>query len=409
MASLMSVDHTTMREMNLALVLNTLRQHAPISRARLARMTGLQKATVSSLVKELLSGGFILDLGVDATSSTVGRPSTNLKLNPAAGFMIGAEIGVDYITVIATNFAGEVLKRQHESTIGLDGMDAILARLMEILQKIYHQVSQGERPVFGIGLGIPGLVDNETGTLLFAPNLGWRDVPLQQMLEGAFNIPVYVDNEANLAALGETYFGAGQDSDFVLYVVSGVGLGGGIVLNGGLLAGSSGFAGEVGHMTIDPGGLRCNCGNYGCWETVASQQAVFRRVRDAVNTGKHSSLLEATQGDLNRLTMQMVVQAANNGDQVSCEALQETGDWLGIGIANLINALNPQRVVLGGGLSVAHECLLPAIKEVVEARALTWSRDNAEIVIASNGADACVIGGIATVYHKILSRPTGWL
>jgi glucokinase-like ROK family protein len=409
MTNLTSIDHTTMREMNLVLVLNTLRQNAPISRAEIARMTGLRKATVSSLVQDLVTGGFVQDIGVDPTSTQIGRPSSYLKLNPEAGNIIGAEIGVDFISVIATNFAAEIITRKHESTIDLDTQEEIIDRTIEILKETYKEASQGDRPIFGIGLGVPGLVDESTGTLLFAPNLGWREVPLRKIFEGEFNVPVYVDNEANLAALGETYFGAGQDSNFVLYIVSGTGLGGGIVLNGQLLTGSGGFTGEVGHMTIDPAGLRCNCGNHGCWETVASQRSVFRRVREGITKGKKSSLMDTIDGDLSKLTIPLVVEAANSGDQVACQALEETGYWLGLGIANLMNALNPQRVVIGGTLSLAKECLMPAIRDVVNQRSLPWVAETAEIMIAEHGADACVIGGIATVYQKILSQPTGWL
>ena len=409
MTNLTSIDHTTMREMNLVLVLNTLRQNAPISRAEIARMTGLRKATVSSLVKDLVTGGFVQDIGVDPTSTQIGRPSSYLKLNPEAGNIIGAEIGVDFISVIATNFAAEIITRKHESTLDLDTQEEIIDRTIEILKEIYKETSQGDRPVFGIGLGVPGLVDESTGTLLFAPNLGWRDVPLRKIFEAEFNVPVYVDNEANLAALGETYFGAGQDSRLVLYIVSGTGLGGGIVINGQLLTGSGGFTGEVGHMTIDPAGLLCNCGNHGCWETVASQRSVFRRVREGITKGKKSSLMDTIDGDLNKLTIPLVVEAAASGDPVACQALEETGYWLGLGIANLMNALNPQRVVIGGTLSLAKECLMPAIRDVVNQRALPWVAETAEIMIAEHGADACVIGGIATVYQKILSQPTGWL
>jgi predicted NBD/HSP70 family sugar kinase len=182
-------------------------------------------------------------------------------------------------------------------------------------------------------------------------------------------------------------------------------LGGGIVLNRQVLPGASGFAGEVGHMTMDPHGPRCNCGNFGCWETFVSQWAVFRRIREAVEGGKVSSLLAMTQGNLDSLSFPMVIEAARNGDAVALAALEETGRYLGIGLANLINALNPQRVVFGGILSVGHEYLMPVIREVVQQRALRWSRESAEIVIAAYGQDACVMGGVATVFHHVLAQP----
>jgi predicted NBD/HSP70 family sugar kinase len=225
------------------------------------------------------------------------------------------------------------------------------------------------------------------------------------MLEAEFDFPVWVDNEATMAALGESYFGAARGADFILYVSCGVGLGGGLVLNRRILAGAAGFAGEVGHMTMDPAGPRCNCGNTGCWETYVSQWAVFQRVRQAVAGGQRSWLEKATGGALNLLTVPLVVEAAQRGDVVAQTALKETGRYLGIGLANLINALNPQRVVLGGIMSLAHEFLLPSLEAVVRERALRWSREAAEIVIAAYGEEACVMGGIATVYHHVLSQP----
>jgi glucokinase len=216
---------------------------------------------------------------------------------------------------------------------------------------------------------------------------------------------VYVDNEANMAALGESYFGAARNAEYVLYVSAGVGLGGGIVLSRRILTGAAGFAGEFGHMTMDPNGPRCNCGNNGCWETFASQWAVFRRIREAVAAGQPSALVEVTQNDLDRLNFSMVAEAASAGDAVACAALDETGRYLGIGLANLINALNPQRVVFGGILSLAHERLLPVINEVICQRALRWSRETTEVVIATHGGDACAMGGIAAVYHQVLSKP----
>jgi len=403
MMDLRSADYTLMREMNIALILECLRRDAPLSRAELAQITGLNKATVSSLVKELLDSQFVQETGI--TAGDQGRPSIQLNLNPKAGGIIGAEVGVDFLSVILTNFSAEILWSRTESTLGLPGQDAILNRLDEVLQEACLQAQVHNLRLLGLGLGIPGLLNADTGTLLFAPNLKWSNVPLRQRLQDKFNFPIFVDNEASMAALGESYFGAARGSDFVLYVSAGVGLGGGIVLNRRLLPGASGFAGELGHMTMDPNGPRCNCGNFGCWETFVSQWAVFRRVREAIAQGQTSSLVLAVKGNLGHLTIPLVVDAARNGDAVARAALEENGRYLGIGIANLINALNPQRVVFGGILSIAHEFLLPVIHEVVQQRALRWSRETTEIVIAAYGDRACVMGGVATVFHHILAQP----
>ncbi len=399
------VDHAKMREMNLALILSSLREHGRLSRSQLAKITGLTKATVSSLIKELIDRKFVREIGL--TNSPIGRPSIELELDPEGGTIIGAEIGVDFVSVILTNFRAEVLWRAHEDTTALRGeQQPILDCTAGMIRQAIAWGEQRGGELLGLGLGVPGLVDVDSGRLLFAPNLRWKDVPLRDILEEQFHFLVQVDNEANLAALGESYFGAGRDSDFVLFVSSGVGLGGGIVYHKEILQGASGFAGEIGHMTMDPNGLRCNCGNVGCWETLVSQGAVFRRVTGMIAAGWPSLLVDLAGGELERLSIPLVVEAAQQGDQVALEALRETGRYLGIGIANLINAFNPELVVFGGILSRAQEFLLPTMREEVSRRALLWSQDKTRLAIARHGTDACAIGGVASVYHRLLSQPT---
>ncbi|HRF47387.1 MAG TPA: ROK family transcriptional regulator [Anaerolineales bacterium] len=389
--------------MNIALILEYLRRDAPLSRTHLAQLTGLNKATVTSLVRELLESDFVHESGTDV--GDIGRPAIRLSLNPRAGYIIGAEIGVDFVLVILTNFSGDVVWRRRETTRPRERQEVVLDLLDAVLQDACQYAhAQGMR-LLGLGLGVPGLVDVTAGTLLFAPNLGWADVPLKARLQRKFKMPIEVANEANLAALGESYFGAARGVNFVLYVSAGIGLGGGIVLNREVLPGAAGFAGEVGHMTMDPNGAQCNCGNFGCWETFVSQWAVFRRVREAVEGGRPSTLTTTCGGDWGRLTVPDVVDAARAGDGVARDALAETGRYLGIGLANLINALNPERVVLGGALCQGHAFLMPSLTAEVERRALRASRDKTEIVVATYGTEASVMGGVASIFHRILSQP----
>lgn len=404
-----SVDHAAMRDMNLALILNTLHTESPLSRAALANITGLNKATVSSMVKELIQNNLVREIGADASSTDVGRPGINLEPNPEAGYIIGLEIGVDFISTITINFAVEVVARRFESTLKYFNKEAILERVLFLLRESYEQVQKKQRPLFGIGIGVPGLVDVSTGTLLFAPNLNWYDLPLRDMVRAAIDVPVYIANEANLAALGESYFGAGQDIDSLLYVSSGVGLGGGLVLNGRLIEGASGFAGEVGHMTVEKDGRECNCGNRGCWETVAGQHALFRRVADALQQGQPSWMSDVIGDDMTRISISLILEAARKKDSVACHALAETGEWLGIGIASLINIINPQRVVFGGPLWAMHQYLLPSIRETVAQRAWRWVQESVEIVPAAYGEDAAVMGAAAIVYRDVMNEPRRWL
>jgi glucokinase-like ROK family protein len=399
-------DQAFLRQTNLSVLLTRLRQNAPISRAALAAMTGLNRATITRLVRELIEAGFVREIGLEP--SVAGRPSILLELNPDAGYIIGGEIGVNFVSAVVTNFAAEILWRQHESTNEPYGQDDVLRQAFRVFQSAYDHFKESGRPLLGLGLGVPGLVDVSTGTLLFAPNLGWTQVPLLRLLESQFNIPAYVNNVASMSALGESYFGVARDYDYVFYLSTQGGLGGKIVLNGNILAGAAGFAGEVGHSVVDVNGRLCNCGRTGCWETVASQLALFHYVREAVASGQTSALIEATGGDLAQLTVTLIVEAASQGDAVARSALAEVARWLGLGLANIINALNPQRIVIGGALSVAQDYLLPNIKEVVAKETILGLGESCEIVIAAYGADACLMGGVATVYQHILNRPDMW-
>jgi glucokinase-like ROK family protein len=398
-----ALDHSDMRERNLGVILNALHQHAPISRSGLAKRTGLNKATVTSLIRELSDAQLVRELDV-IPPKCVGRPSIGLGLNPEAGCIISLEIAVDYISAIVTDFTADILWRHHETITAPLEEAPTLARAMQIISEACSQAAAAPGQVFGIACGVPGLVDLRTGTVLVAPNLGWANVPLKRMICNVVDVSVFVDNEANMAALGETYFGVAQGVEQVLYVSSGVGLGGGIVHYGNVLSGVAGFAGEIGHITMDPEGLPCKCGNRGCWETYATQQAVCRSVREAIEGGRESSLMEATGGDTERLTIALVLEASENGDGVARAALESAGRWLGIGIASLINILNPQRVVLGGTLSLAGDLLVPVINEVVKKRAWKWSQEVCDVVVAEYGADACLMGGIAAVHRHILQH-----
>jgi glucokinase-like ROK family protein len=397
-------DQTLLRQINLSAILNHIRIETPISRAVLAERTGLNKATISNLVNELIDKKFVKELGVK--NSGIGRPSSLLVLNPEAGFILSSEIGVDFISVIGTDFSPKILfeitkkiEPNLEPTIVIDMLIAILKRAQNKCRK-----SVGNN-FLGLALGVPGLVDFESGCLLFAPNLQWKDIPLKSILSSEFDAPIFVDNEANHATLGEYFFGNAFLYDDVLYLSVGIGLGGGMLREGQLLRGVGGMAGEFGHMTADPDGDMCGCGNRGCWETQASQKVLFKYVREALAKGETSILQESCGHNLELLNTDLIIDAAKRNDRVALESLKKVGRHLGIGISSLINALNPGIIVLGGILSSAWEILEPEINQELTNRALYWNRESTKVVLGKNGSKSCVMGGIATVYQMILSEP----
>jgi glucokinase-like ROK family protein len=400
-------DQALVRQINLAVIMHHLRENAPISRADLAEITGLNKTTVSSLVRELIDRQFVREVGFELPGSgrKAGRLAVLLTLDPAAGYIISAEVGVDFLLVTCGNFSPEILWRKEEKIDPDMGQEHIITRLQDMMYEASQTGNAYWHTLLGVSIGVPGLVDQPAGTLLFAPNLRWHDVQLRSSLNGFSNVPLVIDNEANLAALGEHFFGAAQGYNEVLYISAGVGLGGGIVHNGELIGGITGGGAEFGHMTMDPDGELCNCGNRGCWETQVSQRALFRFLRRGLGQGRSSIINDLTHGDPGKITVPMAVEAAKQGDKLTLEAMEYIGQYLGIGIASLVNALNPELVVFGGILSLASEFLLPVVEIELQHRALRWNRSATKVVIAQHGMDACVIGGVARVFQVILAEP----
>jgi len=398
-------DQNWVRERNLAILLDYLWQAGgTISRARLTEISGLNKSTVGSLLADLQSWGLVKETGTAAQGP--GRPGVLIDLNPDTGRVIGAEIGVDFAAAVVADLRGQVVWQRHvelpsEGAGTARKPASVLKRAERLVQEAVNQASTCRCRLYGIGLGVPGLVDRATGTLLFAPNLGWQDVQLGERWRERFSVPVVVENEANAAALGERMLGVARQVDNFVYLSAGIGLGGGVVIDGKLYSGVGGFAGEVGHMTLEPDGPPCNCGNRGCWETLVAPQAIVRRVREAARA-------QGTAGAAEVTSMDEVLDAAARGDPVVRSALDEVGRYLGIGIANLINAFNPSLVVLGGALSLAGQYVLPRAQKELDARALAAARGGVTIKLSDFKGDACVMGCVSLILRGIFENPRAW-
>ena len=395
-----NADQETVGKVNRSLVLNTIRLHTPVSRAEVADLTGLNRSTVSNIVYSLITEGLVWEQ--ERRDAKIGRPSIALELHPDGGAVVGVEVGVGFVSVLLTDF---VAKPIWQDWIEIDyhlPQIEVLKTAEQSIDKALLQASDRRLHVLGIGVGLPGLVNVKKGELIFAPNLAWRDVPLRLMWNQRFLLPVYVDNEANLAALGEYYFGVARGVDHFIYLSSGVGLGGGIIMDGKLFRGGYGYAGEVGHIQRDSLGELCGCGRRGCWETQVGPQAVLRRVKASLSESPDRNLPFGVADDFSNLTFQMVVDAASNGDPLCQHAIEEVGKYLGLGIADLANLFNPEIVVIGGILSLARSILLDVIEKIVFADALSPSVANMRITFSERGKDACVFGAVAVVLDDII-------
>lgn len=401
-------DQMWVREHNLAIVLNYLWEAGrPVSRAYLVRISGLNKSTVGSLLAQLQSWGFVKESG--KSEPRPGRPGTLVDVNPAAGRIVGVEIGVGFISVVVTDFKAQVIWRQKVETESQYPLSQtqILEQAEQLIQTAID-ATPCEHHLFGIGVTVPALIDHSTGMVLFAPNLKWSEVSFRDKWQQRFGVPVIVENDANAAALGEQMIGVAKQVDNFVYLSAGVGLGGGLIIGGKLYGGVGGFAGEVGHMTLEPDGPLCNCGNRGCWETFVGPVAIVRCVRQAVAQGRAPNLLAMAEvnGNVDAIRLEHVLLAAAQGEPAVLDVLNDVGCYLGIGIANLINTFNPSLVVLGGVLSLAGPYILPRAQEEVNVRTLSVVRRGVKITLSAFKFDAAVMGGVTLILRKILGNPT---
>ena len=390
-----------MKSLNRSIILNKIRSNGPISRADIAKETTLTPPTVSNIVKELITSGLVIETTQGASSG--GRKPTLLVINAKNFYIIGIDVGPTTIRIISTDLNGEILDSSHTSIPSPITNERLLNLLIQEIQSVLikHQDEKGK--FIGIGVGMHGVVDVKKGLSLFAPSLQLRNIPIKQVLEEEFNLEVFVENDARVMALGETWFGKGHELGNVITVNVGRGIGAGIVIDGKLFYGEHFIAGEIGHMTIDLSGAKCSCGNYGCLETVAAGPAIAERARKEISIGNSSILKDWTNNNLDQINGKLVFEAAKAGDQLSTEILKQTGIYLGIGLTNLIHIVNPKRIVIGGGVSKSGEFLLNSLKETIKSRALTQSAKETEIVVSDFGDFGAAVGAITLVLDHIFS------
>jgi predicted NBD/HSP70 family sugar kinase len=386
------------RTHNASVVLHQLRLHAPLSRADLAKRIGLNRSTVSSIVAQLLDAGLIQETSLQ--TDKVGRPGLSLAINPEGGCAVGVEIEPAGVRVVLTDFTAKIIWRRSVQVDARRHQDDYLQGAEEMVRQALFQAEIQQLPVLGVGVALPGLVDVHCGELRYAPSLHWHNIPFRSRWSSLFGLPILLENNANAAALGEYYFGVAQNVPNFLYIGAGATMGGGIVINGELFRGRGGFAGEMGHMTLDPDGNECSCGRRGCWETlVGSAQVVAHYRQRASNAGR------VLQADGEESDFAKVVAAADAGDLVAEIVLQQMGENLGTGIANLVNIFNPQLVVLGGYYSLAHESVIPMIKESVKRNSLFPMRTALSVLPSQRGVDDSILGAVALVLDDRMRTP----
>lgn len=314
---------------------------------------------------------------------------------------IGVDLGGTTFTVALVDRRGEIEAKTEHDTLAHEGAEAVISRVAEAIRALLKETNVKTSELSGIGLGIPGLHDRERGICIYAANLRWRNVPVRDRFQSWFDVPVIIENDVRCAALGEQHFGAGRGVDDMVLITLGTGVGGAVIMGGRLQRGS-GFAGEVGHQTIDPDGMLCSCGNHGCLEAYAGAIGIVKRARAAYGRKPSEKLQELAGKELEKLTPKHLSEAALAGDETARWLLAETGRYLGIGLGNVVSLLNPKRIVVGGGVARAGELILASVREEISRR-VPIGMDTAEVVLAELGPAAGVIGASTLVWSDVAS------
>jgi predicted NBD/HSP70 family sugar kinase len=368
-------------------VLETVRERGSVSRADIARETGLARSTVSSLVTDLQTAGLVVEKssstnGRDTSSSKGGRPPVLLSLNPAAGAVLGIHFDHRFVRVAVAQLDHRILAEEARELDVDHDADSTFDVAAELAEHVVERSGVKMEQLLGAGVAVPGPIDQTTGAVGSTTIMpGWVGLDVAAELERRLNLPVHIDNDANLGALAESVLGAGRDVSEMIYVMLSSGIGAGLVLGGRLHRGARGTAGEIGHVLVNEQGPICRCGNRGCLETYAGASAL-------------AELLRASHGEL---TPERMIELAQEGDPACRRVLGDSARIVGQVVAALCNQLNPERVVIGGTVSPAGELVLEPMRDVVHRYAIPAAAADAKVVQGALGERAELLGALILV------------
>ena len=385
----------TVRRANLSAIVRELHQQGPLSRSELVARTGLTRSAIRGLIGELVQGGLVTE-GPAASLGMPGRPSSLVYPDPEGAVVLALDIEVDTLAAAVVGLGGEVLDHVRvDRPRGDSSVEQVADDLAELVGVV--RARRSGRSEIAIGVAVVGVVRRADGLVSMAPNLGWTDVPLGERLAWMLGgeMPIHVANEADLGALAEVRRGAALGADHVLFVSGEVGVGGGLIVEGQPFTGVAGYGGEIGHMPVNPAGLACRCGSTGCWETEVGAVSLLRRAGRPPHGG--------------RAEVDELLRDAEAGSPTALRALAETGRWLGIGLAGLVNILDPRLVVFGGLFGRIHPFVAETVDAELDRRALAAPRRLVRVVAGSLGAEAPLRGAAELAFEPLLADPAMWM
>ena len=405
-APALGADLRLMRQLNQLLVLNCVRRYGPIARVTIARRTGLSRTTVSSIMDTLLIEGIVREGDTQDATPSGGRRAILVHFNAAAGYVLGVDMGRSHLTIVLSDLAAHVVaSRSGPFDVAL-GPGACLPVLIAELNAFLGERGVTWSRVIGVGLGIPGPLDARRCTLVRPPRMpGWDGVNVCRILGRGISVPIFLDNDANMGALGEISFGAGRGVADLAYVKIGTGIGSGLVMGGKVYRGSSGSAGEIGHVTVEENGPLCDCGNRGCLEALAGAQAI---ASDARRAGCQHAIAASSADDTAECIPDIaeVVRCALTGGEACRAVIARAGERIGVVLAGLVNTTNPSVILVDGGVARAGDLLLDPIRAAVAARGLPAASAHTSILAGALGANAVALGGVATVLDAAFAIST---
>ncbi len=386
----------TVRRANLAAIATQLHLHGPLSRSELVARTGLTRSAIRGLIGELVANGLVSEERSESLG-VPGRPSPLVRPDGERAVVLALEVSVDSFAAALVGFGGIVHRSVRvERPRAHFAADDIVADLADLGRPLLRRV-RGEQQLIGVGVAMAGIVRRDDGLVRLAPNLGWHDVPLGHLLSHALDlaVPLFVANEADLGVLAEHRRGAARDVRDAVYVAGEVGVGGGVLVEGLPLRGAEGYGGEIGHLPVNPTGRACRCGSVGCLETEVGERALLEAAGRPADGGPDE--------------VERLLADAEGGDERALAALRHVGDWLGVGIAAIVNVFNPRVVILGGLFDRIHPFIIAVVEDRLEARALEAPREVVRVVPAALGSESVLLGAAEHAFEPFLSDPAAWL
>jgi predicted NBD/HSP70 family sugar kinase len=394
----------TIREKDKAVIMATVRRFGPISRVGIRNLTHIRQATISFLVNELLSEGRLKVVG--PASNPTGRKQVMLSVNEESSFVIGLDFDEEFVDVALLDLHPRVKQTLREPTNLSGGINTLLQQLFAAVEKLIQTSGVEADSIGGIGVGVPGLVNHRTGTVVMSSTIDfWKHIELKEMFEQKFGISTVVENNSRTKAIAERVLGAGEQAEDMVYAEYGRGIGSGIIVGGRILRGHSYSGGELGHTHIVEDGPACKCGSFGCLEAIASISALEARLRKALAEGGYSRCLELVERDESKLTGWTVLQGARLGDKLCNAIVEELGRHLGLAIANVVNLFNPAVVVLDSRVEMAGQALLDQIARVVRMQALSHASADLVFRFGKLGSSVGVLGAGLLITEALFEIP----